>query len=126
MTSCLIYVGSKGINLILKIIFCKIVKARMIDIINQIFEIEQKLQARKETFADRNLARLKHEFEVMGYRVINPIHRRYQMTDADLDATVSGDSKTDLKVTRVLKPVIYLRTKNDELSLLQKGIVIVE
>lgn len=98
----------------------------MINIINQVFEIEQKLLARKETFAERNLTRLKHEFEVMGYQIINPMHRSYQVTDADLDATVSGDAEAGLKVTRVLKPVIYLRAKNDELSLLQKGIVIVE
>ncbi|WP_316841279.1 hypothetical protein [Pedobacter gandavensis] len=98
----------------------------MIQIINQLFEIEQKLRTRNETFADRNFTRLKHEFELMGYEVINPINRKYQLTDTDLEASILGDATIGLKVTRVLKPVIYLKNENDEYSLLQKGIVIVE
>lgn len=90
------------------------------------FEIEQKLRNRDETFADRNFKRLEHELDLMGYQVINPINRKYKLTDTELEATLSGDPSDDLKVTRVLKPIIYLKDKNGERSLLQKGIVIVE
>jgi len=97
----------------------------MIAIINQLFEIEQKLQARADNLADRNFKRIYHELETEGYQVINPINRPYNETDTDLEATLSGDMSGKLMVTRVLKPVIY-QQQAGQTQLLQKGIVIVE
>jgi hypothetical protein len=98
----------------------------MLQLINQIFEIEQKLLAKNEILAERNFKRITYELELMGFRILNPIGRRYQETDTDLEVTLSGSLKGALKVTRVLKPVIYQQTENGETLLLQKGIVIVE
>lgn len=98
----------------------------MIHIINQLFEIEQKLKNRLETGTERNFKRLYHELEQLGYQVIDPIGRPYKETDTDLEATLSGDLRGELKITRVLKPVIYYREAGAFTQLMQKGIVIIE
>lgn len=98
----------------------------MLAIINQIFELEQKLQANNDLSAERNFKRIFHEFEEMGYRIINPINRKYSETDTDIEATLPGTQLGVLRITRVLKPVIYQVRNADETSLVQKGIVIVE
>ena len=98
----------------------------MLAIINQVFEIAQKLGEKNETVADRNLKRIFYELEEMGYQVNNPLNRRYHETDTDVDATLSGPLRGELLVTRVLKPVVYQKNAGGELELLQKGIVIVE
>ncbi|MCR8559679.1 hypothetical protein KXD93_18630 [Mucilaginibacter sp. BJC16-A38] len=98
----------------------------MLAIINQVFELEQKLQSRDDLSAERNFKRIFHEFEEMGYRVINPINRKYSETDSDIEATLPATLNGDLRITRVLKPVIYQKGNIDDISLVQKGIVIVE
>ena len=98
----------------------------MIAIINQVFEIEQKLLAKSETVADRNVKRIYHELNEMGYQVKNPVGRKYHETDTDLEANLSGPLQGQLTVTRVLKPVIYKKAANGGMELMQKGIVIVE
>lgn len=98
----------------------------MIVIINQLFEVDQKLQAKAETVADRNFKRIYHELEILGYQVFNPIHRKYQETDTDVEATLTGNLKGTLHISRVLKPVIYQKSVNGDTELIQKGIVIVE
>jgi hypothetical protein len=98
----------------------------MIAIINQVFDIAQKLGAKGETLADRNFARIYHELDNMGYHIVDPIGRKYQETDTDVEATLSGGLLGQLKVTRVLKPIIYKKTGDSEMVLLQKGIVIIE
>jgi hypothetical protein len=98
----------------------------MINIINQIFEIEYKLKLKNEDAADRNIKRLYHELETLGYNVINPINRSYKETDTDIEASLAGLLKGELKVTRVLKPIVYQKIDNGQLALVQKGIVIVE
>ena len=98
----------------------------MLAIINQIFELEQKLQAKNDLSAERNFKRIFYEFEEMGYKVINPINRKYSETDTDIEATLPGTQRGDLRITRVLKPVIYQVRNAADTSLAQKGIVIVE
>lgn len=98
----------------------------MIAIINQVFEIQQKLQQRGDNIADRNLKRIYHEFETMGYTVIDPAGRDYKETDTDIEATLSGGLGGDMKITRVLKPIIYHAEAGIQPSLVQKGIVIAE
>ena len=98
----------------------------MVAIINQIFEIQQKLQQRGDNMADRNLKRIYHEFETLGYTVIDPAGRDYKETDTDIEATLSGGLTNNMKVTRVLKPIIYLAETEGQNLLVQKGIVIAE
>jgi len=98
----------------------------MINIINQVFEIEYKLRQKNEDVADRNIKRIYHELETAGYKVINPINRGYKETDTDIEASLAGPLKGALKVTRVLKPIIYQILNDAQMELIQKGIVIVE
>jgi hypothetical protein len=67
-----------------------------------------------------------HELETIGYKVINPLNRSYKETDTDIEASLAGTLKGELKVTRVLKPIIYQKINDGQLALVQKGIVIVE
>jgi len=97
----------------------------MLAIINQVFELEQKLQSKGDLSAERNFKRIFHELEEMGYQVIDPLTRKYSETDTDIEATLPTELTGDLRITRVLKPVIYQR-RNAETNLVQKGIVIVE
>ncbi len=49
----------------------------------------------------------------------------YSEGRTDYEATIIGNPGRKMKVTRVLKPVIYQK-KNEQLQLMQKAIVMVE
>jgi uncharacterized protein YajQ (UPF0234 family) len=92
-------------------------------IINQLFEIEKKATEQYLDIFERNLNRIQHELEELGYKIINPIGNQYDERDASIEANILNPSAK--KITKVLKPVIY-KMQNDNYVLLQKGIVIVE
>ena len=43
----------------------------------------------------------------------------------DVEANITGDFNSKMKIVKVLKPIVYKKT-NEETTLVQKGIVIVE
>lgn len=92
-------------------------------IINQLFEIEKKATEQNLDVFERNLNRIQHELEELGYKIINPIGNQYDERDASIEANILNPNAK--KITKVLKPVIY-KMQNDNYILLQKGIVIVE
>jgi uncharacterized protein YajQ (UPF0234 family) len=92
-------------------------------IINQLFEIEKKATEQNLDIFERNLNRIQHELEELGYKIINPIGNQYDERDASIEANILNPNAK--KITKVLKPVIY-KMQNDNYTLLQKGIVIVE
>lgn len=92
-------------------------------IINQLFEIEKKATEQNIDIFERNLNRIQHELEDLGYKIINPIGNQYDERDASIEANILNPNAK--KITKVLKPVIY-KMQNDNYILLQKGIVIVE
>ena len=92
-------------------------------IINQLFEIEKKATEQNLDIFERNLNRIQHELEELGYKIINPIGNQYDERDASIEANILNPNAK--KITKVLKPVIY-KMQNDNYVLLQKGIVIVE
>lgn len=92
-------------------------------IINQLFEIEKKATEQNLDVFERNLNRIQHELEELGYKIINPIGNQYDERDASIEANILNPNAK--KITKVLKPVIY-KMQNDNYVLLQKGIVIVE
>jgi uncharacterized protein YajQ (UPF0234 family) len=92
-------------------------------IINQLFEIEKKATEQNLDIFERNLNRIQHELEELGYKIINPIGNQYDERDASIEANILNPNAK--KITKVLKPVIY-KMQNDNYILLQKGIVIVE
>lgn len=97
-----------------------------IQLINQFFEIEQKIA--KDPIAtklERNLNRLHHIWESEGYKIVNPIGEKYNDTRTDCEASIVGHEGKNMMITQVVKPIVY-STINGKLTLLQKGIVIAE
>jgi hypothetical protein len=94
-------------------------------IINQIFEIEQRLTQEniEEKFA-RNFEKISALLADDGYKISNPIGETFSETRTDIDASLIGNSSKP-KIIRVIKPIIYLQ-KDGGVSLIQKGIVVAE
>ena len=98
---------------------------QQLNIINQFFEIERKLQAGtgSESFS-RNFDRIRRYFEEMGYRIHNPAGEPYNETRTDCEASISGDSVENLRIREVIKPVVVL-LQNGQATIVQKAVVIV-
>lgn len=95
-------------------------------IINQLFEIQQKLRemGKAESF-ERNFNRLFAVFEEDGFIVQNPTNEAYSDSRTDCEASIAGSLSSKMKITKTLKPIIY-RKDNANVQLLQKAVVIVE
>lgn len=100
-----------------------------LDILNQLFEIEKKLnKIEEQNSITRNLNRIKELFETVfkiGFVVHNPMGEPYNETRIDLDANIAGEGVENLVVVEVIKPIIRLKQSGFN-QLVQKGIVIVE
>ena len=96
---------------------------KMEAIINQLFEIEKKANEQDIEIFDRNLNRIQHELEELGYKIINPIGTNYDERDASIEANLLNPNAK--KITKVLKPVIY-KMESNGYTLVQKGVVIAE
>lgn len=95
-------------------------------ILNQLFELEQKLkQENLEEKVARNLKRIWNAWEEEGYVCKNPLHEHYAATRADVEATIIGQEANHMVITQVIKPIIF-KKEQQELTLLQKGVVMVE
>lgn len=97
----------------------------MTEIINQIFALEQKSKKEEISIFDRQIERIYHEFETSGYHIINPLGQTYKNEMTDVEANITGEIHTNMKIVKVLKPTIY-QVNNNQTELIQKGIVIVE
>lgn len=95
----------------------------MIAIINQIYEIQRKSTENDFLVLERNIKRILHELDGMGYSILIPLNETYNEGRTDIEARLI-DAKAS-KITEVIKPIIYQKNDN-QLILLQKGIVIVE
>lgn len=96
----------------------------MDNIINQLFEMQQKCEAKNEQFLNRNFERLQFELENMGYKIINPLGRDFTETDLELEATIVNNDAHQPKVIKVMKPIIYA-TQSSTIQLIQKAVVLV-
>ncbi|WP_299617323.1 hypothetical protein [uncultured Tenacibaculum sp.] len=97
----------------------------MKEILNQIFDIAQKSEKKDIDIFDRNIRRLYHEIEALGYVLKNPIGEKYSLERTDIEATLMNDFHSKMKITKVLKPIVY-STENGQMVLVQKGVVIAE
>jgi hypothetical protein len=95
-------------------------------IINQLHEIEKKLNALAggESVL-RNITRIKGYFADMGYRIHNPLAEPYPDTRTDCEASIVGTSSENLFVDEVIKPIVHLDGNGDP-RIIQKGVVIVK
>lgn len=107
-----------------------------LDLINQIFEIENKVNLLQESNSiQRNLTRIKEIIEKDLFKVStgeseglifhNPINELYNETRTDCDASIAGTSTTNLVITEVIKPIIRFR-KGGMNIIVQKAVVIVK
>ncbi|WP_442265374.1 hypothetical protein ACSIGC_13710 [Tenacibaculum sp. ZS6-P6] len=97
----------------------------MKEILNQIFDIEQKSEKNELHVFDRNIRRLYHEIEGLGFEIKNPLGEKYSLERTDIEATLMNDFHSKMKITKVLKPIIY-KSENGHMTLVQRGVVIVE
>jgi hypothetical protein len=98
----------------------------IIQLINQLFEIENKLKEQNQIAPfERNINRLQSIWDDNGYIIQNPTGQSYNESRTDCEASIAGSLGTNMVITKALKPIIYTKT-NEQLQLIQKGIVIVE
>lgn len=106
-----------------------------IDILDQIFELERKVEALNEPNSlSRNVKKMKEVFECIftsetegesGLTYHNPIGEAYNETRTDIEASIAGNSTENLYVTEVIKPIIHYRIRGTAL-IVRKGVVVVE
>lgn len=104
---------------------------KYIEILDQVFEIEKKLEnINEQNSIDRNVNRIKECFEYLmsdgGLIYQNPIGEKYNETRTDLEASIAGNSADNLIITEVIKPIIRLRTNSGVTTIVRKGVVVVE
>lgn len=95
----------------------------MKELINQIFEIEQKSKELGTDKLDRNIRKIYSILENEGYSIENPLGRKYSIQDTFIDANFIAESGTN-SITKVMKPAIF-KKQNDQVELIQKAIVVV-
>lgn len=100
----------------------------LINLVNQIFEIEQK-NASKGDAADlgRNMERLRHHLEELGLQYHSPLNEKYSDTRTDCVASIVGDLvEASMYITKVIKPVVFQKDATGNRTIVQKAVVIVE
>ncbi|MDR2915196.1 MAG: hypothetical protein LBV74_10255 [Tannerella sp.] len=97
-----------------------------IQLINQLAEIENKIN-RDQLMPkyERNFNRIHVLLEEEGYIFRYPVGETYRESNADCEANIVGEEGRHMIITQVIKPIIYKKDA-DKVSLVQKGIVIVE
>lgn len=105
------------------------------ELLDQLFEVERKLQNIKESNSiSRNLNRMKEIFENtlldstssdIGFTFHDPLGESYNETRIDLEASISGNSSENLIIKEVIKPIIRYRVGGSTL-IARKGVVVVE
>lgn len=109
----------------------KLNKKEQIFILNQIFEIESKVNKLNESNSiNRNIRKLKNFYENdfhenISFVIENPIDQKYDETRIDLEANIIGDKVNNLFIIDVIKPIIRIKEGNAN-YIIQKGIVIVQ
>ncbi|WP_452597044.1 hypothetical protein [Pontimicrobium sp. MEBiC01747] len=97
----------------------------MLEIINQTFSIALKSKKENLSTFNRNIERIYHEFDALGYHIVDPIGQAYKNEMTDVEANIVGDINGNMSIVKVLKPIVY-KIEEGETKLIQKGIVIVE
>ena len=111
------------------------VSSDYINLLDQVFEIERKLEGIKEAKSvSRNISRIKDIFQHIcatpsesdvGLMYHNPVGEDYDETRLDLEASIAGESAESLVVTEVIKPIIRYRGHGIT-RIVRKGVVVVQ
>jgi hypothetical protein len=107
----------------------------LLDIVNQIFEIERKVEKLQESNSiQRNVDKLKEILEsqitslftnAVGFVYENPIGQKYDETRTDCNASIAGESTENLVIVEVIKPIIHFK-QNNMTQIVQKAVVVVQ
>lgn len=93
-----------------------------ISIINQFALLEMKLKKdNADESVQRIIQRIKTEWQGIGYEYSLPIGEKYNDTRTDVLANIVGEIGEDMRITQIVKPVIY----HNHL-IVQQGVVMVE
>lgn len=102
------------------------VPSQLLQVLNQVFDMERKMAKMDNARSlQRNIKRIKSQFEEMNLQYHNPVGERYDETRTDCEATISGSSSNKLVITEVIKPIITIRLEGMQ-HIVQKAVVIVE
>lgn len=63
--------------------------------------------------------------EEEGFICRYPLGEKYHETRTDYEATIVGGVSDEMYISQVIKPILYKKNA-DEITLIQKGVVIVE
>ena len=109
-----------------------------LDFMNQIFEIEKKVNnLAEENSISRNINKIKGLLEdeffkgssTLGLSYHNPLGEDYSDTRTDCEATIAGEGTENLEIIEVVKPIIYYSyTDYDKIMkvIVQPAVVIVK
>jgi len=98
----------------------------LINIINRLHNLEVRLKATGQyDKVSRSFVSISKAIEEADWLVHNPIAESYDETRSDCDASISGEKITDLYISDVIKPIIYIQKKGLN-ELVQRGIVIAD
>ncbi|MEI6707992.1 MAG: hypothetical protein WCK96_12760 [Methylococcales bacterium] len=107
----------------------------LLDIVNQIFEIERKVERLQESNSiQRNVDKLREILESqitslfaneVSFVYENPIGQKYDETRTDCNASIAGENTEDLVIIEVIKPIIRLK-QNNMTQIVQKAVVVVQ
>lgn len=109
-----------------------------LDFINQIFEMEKKVNnLKEENSINRNIIKIKSLVEeeifkgpsTIGLIYHNPLGETYSDTRTDCLATIAGESVDNLEIIDVVKPIIYYSYLDNERVIkviVQPAVVIVK
>lgn len=113
------------------------VAQEFLDLVNQVFDIEKKASVIKEDNSiQRNINKLrdliqyelfKNIGDTIGLSYHNIIGEPYNETRTDCDADIAGNSAENLKIIEVIKPIIYLSYKENDMiikNIAQKAVVV--
>lgn len=106
-------------------------------ILNQLYEIEQKLKKHGDSAnVSRNVERVRDAFAEEGLpdgangtvrlTYEDPMGQSFKETRTDVAATIAGSGTENLVVVEVIKPIIRASVREGVSHVVQQGIVIVE
>lgn len=98
----------------------------MLSLINQVFEMEGKLSGRTEIDLGRHFDRIRNHLAELGYSFHSPLGEPYKDSRTDCEATIVGELKDPMIISKVIKPIVYQKSESNLKTIVQKAIVLAE
>lgn len=98
---------------------------QIIPIINQLFDLEKKIgKVEDGKVGKRNFRRMREAWTNLGLSYHDPTGEPYNETRTDCEASISGESGSDLFISETLKPIIRYQ-EDGFIKIVQRAVVIV-